>query len=187
MKRLFIAIPLEQNVIDKIADYINPYKELPLLKNAKWVNKNNYHITTLFLGDISDRQLPEIKSFIRGVCSHVPKFTLNLDRVTFFPPTDNPHMIWLKFRRSLQFEELSAELFKYLYEVDFNLKKDPDEKEPIPHLTLARLRDSFPIKQIKWSQLDLPPVTATSCHLYESTLTPSGPLYTLLEEYPFQT
>ncbi|MFA5792867.1 MAG: RNA 2',3'-cyclic phosphodiesterase [Candidatus Gracilibacteria bacterium] len=183
MKRLFLAIPIEKEIVEKIEAYTEQYKDMPIFKSAKWVDKKHYHLTVLFLGDVSDRLLPEMQNFIRGVCSQVPRFNIDLERITFFPPKEESRMIWLRFKKSLQFEELSKELFKYLYEVDFKLKKD--DNSPIPHLTLARLHDPVKPKAIRWSQLEIPTIKANVCHLYESTQTPDGAVYTLIEEYKF--
>jgi len=67
----------------------------------------------------------------------------------------------------------------------------PNEHEEIPHVTIARIKSSQHTKQLKsvlaqvktiaFGKMDINKVV-----LYESVLTPNGPVYTIIEEFPFR-
>jgi 2'-5' RNA ligase len=183
MKRLFFALPIPKDAVRKIEKYIAPFKADPLFSTAKWVTPENYHLTLLFLGEIGDNLIPEVRQLARAVFNQMTPFQLVLNKVLLFPPVENAHMVWLRGPQNLSFEEAKSQLNRFLFPCLADKEKDTDE--PIPHLTLCRLKDPVAKKAITFPPLLLDRLEINECHLYESTLTPSGPVYTLVEEYKF--
>lgn len=59
--RLFIGIPLEKKLVNEIYSLYNKFKNL---KNAKFVKKENLHITLKFLGEVEEEKITLIKNAI---------------------------------------------------------------------------------------------------------------------------
>lgn len=183
MKRLFLGLSIPQRHVDSMEAHMAQYKNDQHLEEAKWTAPENQHITAFFLGEIVDSHLPEMTSIMRGVAGRMAPFTLHFERIEFFAHK-MPKMIWGRFQRSLGFLELNQECKKFLKPY-MDMTEEEELKEPIPHVTLARLRTPVDPKKFSFKPLSLPPVEVTEMHLYESILTPQGPSYTLLETYPY--
>lgn len=182
MKRLFIALTPNQDILNPLSEFMQPYKTHQALKSAKWVSEENQHVTALFLGEVADAVLPEIRELTRGVCGRMSPFNLEWEGVALFPPRGHSKMLWLRGKRSLAFEEFVNELKRFLVPVLGGLE---EEKEPLPHLTLARLREAVEVKTLSFKPITLPPLRATSATLFESELRPEGPVYTALEVFSY--
>ena len=51
---------------------------------VKWVRVNNIHLTSKFLGEVRDRQLPEICDIVKKVAAKYKKFNLGFSGVGHF-------------------------------------------------------------------------------------------------------
>ncbi len=169
MHRIFIAI----NLPEKIKENLSSYSwDLP----AKWVKKDNLHLTLAFLGNRSDKEIEEIISGIKKLALKHSPFKIKLNKIVYdsFPP----RVIWARGDLS---EEL-ASLKKDLNE-ELGLTK---EKKLIPHITLGRIR--------KWQWQRIEPeerveinedinldFEVNSVEVMESFLKRSGPEYIILE------
>jgi 2'-5' RNA ligase len=171
-KRLFIAIPLPEVMKETLVRYLEPYKKIP----ARWVEAKNYHITCLFLGDIEVERIDALKERLQQACRRCLPFTLAFDRVCFFPDMRRPHMIWASFEKHAAFSELLLSLV-------VACEKEND-KEALPHVTLARLAHYHLRESIPFPPLALPPLEVSECELIASTLTDKSPIYTLLGHFP---
>jgi 2'-5' RNA ligase len=183
MKRLFISLPIPVTDRTAVDEFLKPYANHSSLKSAKWVEDNNRHITALFLGDVHDTRLHEIREFIRGVCGRMQPFYLNFESITLFPNKNRAKMLWMRYSKSLAFEEFVGELRRYLTMVLPKLEEE--EQGLLPHVTLARLRETVDPKTLSFKALKLPPLEVKEVSLYESTLTPEGSHYTLIETFPY--
>src|SRR3989338_4607696 len=189
MKRLFLALPLPPEEIRRLDAFLTPYRSDPHFKDAKWVELQNFHVTTLFLGHVQDMMISEMRQILRGFFAQIHPFDLQFEGVFLFPGKF-PKMIWARFHKSFPFTELNAELRKYLSPYT---ESHEDEKEQLPHLTLARLKNPVDSARFAFKPYKMPPLQVKECHLYESELTAltegelqkNGPVYTLIENFPF--
>jgi 2'-5' RNA ligase len=183
MKRLFIAINLPEETHTTITDFLEPYKSHAALLHAKWVSSESQHVTVLFLGETPDRLLPDIREFTRGVCGRMQAFPLEHPHVTLFPPKLRAKMLWLRYTKSLAFEEFAGELKRYLLLVLPKLNEE--ENELIPHVTLARLKESIDPKTLSFKSIVLPSLQVNGATLYETVTTPEGSSYSVIDTFPF--
>lgn len=170
-KRLFLAIPITDEMKKAFTRYLARYKKIP----ARWVEEQNYHVTTLFLGDTAGEQIPKIQATIKEKTASMEPFKLIFDSICFFPDSRHPHMIWAKFQKSDPFTKLVKELGEAL--------GIEDEKESIPHVTLARLKHKVMKEKILFPPLPLTDLEVKECHLMASKLSALAPVYTLLERF----
>jgi len=187
-RRIFIAINLPEDIKKKLADYKEKWPEL----TARWTRTDNIHITLVFLGYVSDEQIPEICRAVEEVVLKHDSFDINLNRICYGPLSQNefgsglisgekpPRMVWAIGEK---ITELSL------------LKKELDEKlgvfenrEFSPHITLARVS--------KWAWQRIEPeerpeineeinliFSVNSVEIMESVLKRGGPEYIVLESY----
>jgi RNA 2',3'-cyclic 3'-phosphodiesterase len=183
MKRLFIAIPLPQEIASQLAVFAANLN-LPL-KDPRWVPQQNYHVTALFMGDIHEEHLSKIQELIQSLCAQTVPFNLQFRKISI-RPQHAPRMIWAKFETTPDFTKFVNGLKRLLMPF---MAKLPDDYgvDPIPHLTLVRFRADPKIKKFK-SQIqdpDLADIPVQGCQLIASELTPSGPVYTKLAEFEY--
>jgi len=124
MPRLFIAI----NIPSKIKEEINEkfLKELKRYENFKVVPKENLHITLLFLGEIPQEKINEIKNKLSKI--KFEKFKINLSTLGHF----SHRVIWIYAdTKNNLLNKLSKEIQNSLgiYDERFH-----------PHVTICRVR-----------------------------------------------
>ena len=74
--RIFIAIPVPEEIKGQASQIKS---ELSRLKpDIKWVEYENYHITLKFLGEVTEKQLDEIKTKLSMVAQACPAFSFKL-------------------------------------------------------------------------------------------------------------
>lgn len=183
MKRLFVAIPVPEETADQLSVYAAGLSEQ--LKDTRWVPKQNYHITALFLGDIHEEHIPKIQELITGLCRQTVPFQLQFRKMTL-KPKHVPKMMWAKFETHPDFTQFVASLKKLLMPF---MAKLPDDYgvDPIPHLTLCRFRPNPKLKKLQLPEIQLADLPARNCQLVASELTPAGPIYSVISEFPYAT
>jgi 2'-5' RNA ligase len=105
------------------------------LPGARWIDPQNYHLTLRFIGDIDSGFAREIVSMLGRVSRET--FTLRLDGMSSFGGR-KPRAVVANFAPSSALIELQAEHERLLQRVGL----EPEGRKYIPHVTLARLRDS---------------------------------------------
>jgi len=175
-KRLFIAIPLGEDVKRTLRAYRDDY---PRLK-AKWSAEENLHITLYFCGDTDESKIPELMKKLENVKFN--PFPIEFQGVRFVPANSKPpRMLWAVFKENEDFTRLVREIYH-------TAKSFPDKAEipqtpPQPHITLARLRDSRAAAGITLNQPYIPNIFVKKFNLIESQLRPQGPKYINLQSY----
>jgi RNA 2',3'-cyclic 3'-phosphodiesterase len=179
MKRLFAAISLKP---DK--GFIDIYAELQKsLKHERitWVGINNMHLTLKFFGETDERRIPSITGAMKSGASQIPSFILQFNKTGTFGSRYNPKVIWLGAEEQPILNKLAEQLKVKLEKTGFEY----DRQNFVPHLTLGRIRnitDNKLFQQVMDDFRDefLLEQEVNSIHLYESVLTPKGPIYTQL-------
>lgn len=188
--RLFIAIPLPDNLKEefhkrtiKVVDEIDhSAKSSGFHKKIKVVEKENYHITLLFLGEIEGEKAEEEIEKIKEVISKIKekKFGIILTGVGGFPAY-SPRVVWVGIKeedntlKKLQgIHEILAKNLSYLTKQDF-----------VPHITLGRVKfGKIDLSQFtkEFKELNGYKFMAERIALYQSILTKKGPIYKKLYE-----
>jgi 2'-5' RNA ligase len=188
MLRTFIAVnpPLDiLKRVKRIADYFQTQTPDEALK---WSRIENYHLTLKFLGDTPEESLPQIKAILADAARAHPVFELTLEGLKFFPDVKKPRAVLLGIQDGRPLSALHKRL-----DTDLQPVGVPGDKRPFtPHLTLARVRRrTDPTvaaeidKALSQFKVDpLGPFKIDKIHLYQSELTPKGPIYTTLFSSP---
>ena len=177
MKRLFIGIPVKSKIIEKFAlKWVND----PLLNQnrMKWVRPENWHVTLYFLGNTPESEIDDLQQFIDESFNQILSFSTNLNEVGVFPKISNPKVLWLGLENIQPLLAGYNRLGELLRQNGFAI----DNKPLKPHMTLARInsiehRDSIESLLMEYGQFIFDSVAINRVVLYESILTPKGPVY----------
>ncbi len=176
-KRLFLTLELT----DGQKDALVCIQQISAGGQVKWVEKEQYHITVAFLGDVDQQWLSALKEAVERVVKMHRPFTLISAGYQYVPlKNGSPRMIWMSFAQAPEFTALARDMKHELKR--FSEALVIDTREPIPHITLARMQGSAG----KLADLPaMPPfiVNVSSVLLMESVLSNKGPHYTLLNRF----
>ncbi len=142
-KRLFLAIkpPLE------LQKQLNDYQEDNLSSLIfKTVNNDNFHLTLLFLGNIREDKIPDLKMVGQQAAQKILVSEVRMQAIKYGPNPRNPRLVWLTGEYNLSLEQLRKEIVKQLVKIPIRFRVN--RQRFIPHITLARVRS--------YSQLPLP-------------------------------
>lgn len=107
------------------------------LPGARWIDVENYHLTLRFIGDVEGHVADEIAGALDRV--HRPSFSLTLAGVGAFG-SKKPHSVYAGAAPSAELAALQAEIERICQ----RLGLPADARRFVPHVTLARLRNSSP-------------------------------------------
>lgn len=174
--RTFIGLPASSEVRSQWADLLPRVKTLGV--KASWVAPDNLHLTMKFLGDVEDARIAEIRATMDASFEGMTPVVLDSQGVGFFPDERRPRVLYVRFSKDAGLLSCHSDLEERLEALDF-----PREYRPFEvHLTLARLKFPWPPPAVRQavdllSRKPWPGLPVGSAVLYESTLTPQGPIY----------
>lgn len=178
--RTFIALELPTEFADDVAAMARTMQNA---LDGRFMQRDSYHLTLAFLGDIDEHTSRDVIAILDGVCTkHTPPL-LSCDGLgTFGKPFDCT--LWLSLAPNESLTSLTQDIRSALKAQGISLDSKPFK----PHITLARRADT---KNASLSNLPFPyPTTADRVTLFKSTLDREGatykPLYTkiLTQETP---
>lgn len=183
--RLFVAIELSEEIREALAQIEAHLKYSGT--DVKWVNKDNIHLTLKFLGEVSEEKAKEISAILDGIAKTTKPFEISLNGIGAFPKIEYPRVIWVGLDRGV------AESSRLAGRIDEELSKVGFEKESRPfaaHLTIGRVRSPKNKEKLREKLTNCQLLTVncqliSSLALFQSTLTPKGPIYTKLHESNF--
>lgn len=108
------------------------------LPGARWIDTENYHITLRFIGDVEGHVADEVANALDRV--RRPSFNLTLSGVGAFG-SKKPHSVYAAVVPSPELSALQAEIERICQRL--GLPADP--RKFVPHVTLARLRNTSPV------------------------------------------
>lgn len=187
-KRLFVALPIEQELTQMLTKHTLQYAEFSWLKLHA---PEHLHTTVLFLGEVKDELVPEIEDALSDIAAIQQTFMLEVEKIIYAPEIQRPSMVWARLKDHKQFTLLVSRVKEELYYI----LGDTDSKEwAIPHITLARFnkKETTPkvlpnLVQIERGVGSMP---VTKMTLMESKLptaykSESSPTYKVLKEFVF--
>src|SRR3989344_1321423 len=188
--RLFIAIPLPDNLLDNIIKCQNSLKTEKALSNsgARFTSRENLHITVLFLGYLEEKSVDQLLEIIRQTTNRVSPFSLTPVNFTFASPCAPPRMVWLNFQKNDEYNWLYRNLSRPVKDF-FNKsqqKFDYEKREKLIHVTAARFK-SPPVKN-ETDKIKLPAISHEEflCReiiLYKSILKKEGAQYVQISRF----
>ena len=187
--RCFIAIDIDEQIRRAIADLQNELRSKVDIRKSdvKWVNPENIHLTLKFLGEIKDEQIMDVCNITGDVAGRHNGFELDVGSVGCFGGK-SARVLWVGTGQGCEkLLQLQQDLEQQLDSAGW-----PREARKFSaHLTLCRIRNAR--AGVKLAQLardykdfNLGTMPADSVSVYQSQLTPQGPIYTVLGNYKLQ-
>jgi RNA 2',3'-cyclic 3'-phosphodiesterase len=103
------------------------------LPGARWIDRENYHLTLRFVGDIDMDIAEEIAAALTRI--RRPSFKLRIAGISALG-TRKPHAIVARAEPSAELTELRGEHERIMQRIGL----PPESRKFMPHVTLARLR-----------------------------------------------
>lgn len=183
LHRVFIAINLPEDIKNILVSFQDKYPQLP----ARWVNKENIHITLNFLGNLDDNQLLETINTVKEVVSNHSPFLLRIKKVVFGPPKKiPPRFVWAETESTKELSSFQVELEEKLFRMPSYQYKTKENRSFCAHITLARIK-AFDFRRAEPEgrtnineDLDLC-FEVSAIEVMESRLKRSGAEYEILE------
>ncbi|MGA1793618.1 MAG: RNA 2',3'-cyclic phosphodiesterase [Thermoplasmatota archaeon] len=184
--RLFIALDIPKSEIFQRLQ--NELAELS--RSFRTVRPENHHISLKFLGDpgVPSKRVIEC---IKDAGMNHQRSELQLDEMGAFPSFRKPSVLWLGSSEGNRLRDLSEDLDSRLHK---EIGTPRETRNFRAHLTVARVKDKghLPTEEardiMQRALQDLGTagysIPVDEYHLYNSTLTPEGPIYTRLASFP---
>ncbi len=187
--RCFIAIDIDDKIRKAIADLQKKIDSKIDIKqgDVKWVEPENIHLTLKFLGEIEDEQAAEVCEISKQAAEAYKSFTLDIESVGSFGGR-SAKVVWVGARKG------ADELISLQKDLDGRLEEagyPKEEREFSTHLTLCRVRNpkaGFKLADVckTFTDYKLGSISIDAVRVYQSQLTPAGPIYTVLGNYKLQ-
>ena len=118
----------------------------------------------------------------------LPDFTLSVNGTGIFPDSDTPKVFWLGIEEG--YDELS-DTQSIVDELSSEYKEIQREEIFVPHVTIGRINPAKKSTKFNvstflnavYSPIEIP---INIVNLYKSFLTPNGPRYTVIAEFPLR-
>ncbi len=131
MPRLFTALEIPAEIASALTLHRGG------LVGARWIEPADYHVTLRFLGDVDRRTAHDVDSFLNDISGQ--PLTITLNQLGSFGG-DRPRAVFARVQPTPQLSELQADLERLMR----RLGLPAESRKFMPHVTLARLRDSSP-------------------------------------------
>ena len=178
MVRCFVAV----NIPEDIRRGVVEVQRQVLMLGMKAVEPHCLHVTMYFLGEVSDATVERIRVGLRGV-KDAP-LPIAVEEVGAFPSQHSPRVVWVGAH---------GELVALHSDVEGALGREgfPTDPRFHPHITIGRVKHLDAPERAELAQriaglsdVKVGEFVAVSFELMESTLTPKGPIYEVLESFP---
>ena len=177
--RAFLAIDLPENLKEKIFAFS---RKIARQGEVKLVEKENLHLTLLFLGEINEGEKRKVVGVLESL-GRLGEIKLRLDKVEFFPDRKKPHGIWIKVEGEK--EKLFA-LYKRIVEgvLRAGIKLAEKELRFSPHITIGRMRKKMELTGLEGKEgLEGQEFVAEKIAFFQSELSAKGPKYSKIAEF----
>lgn len=174
-RRIFIAINLPEDIKNKLVEYRNKWEHLDF-NLIRWVDKDNLHITLVFIGYVGDDEMYEIINKTKEVAKKHEPFMIKLENIILGPPDKTPRMFWVQGEKSQEIANLQGDLEEKIEQ------KHGGRHAFRPHITLSRFKYNI-LKDLP-RNLNEPfraQIPVETIEIMQSNLKRSGAEYSVLE------
>jgi 2'-5' RNA ligase len=187
--RVFVAIDIDRQTREAIRKLSDAMQERADLKkgDATWVNVDAMHLTVKFLGEIPDEQTADVCRIVESVAASHKCFELDFEKVGTFGGK-SARVVWVGAGEGKeQLADLAGDIDVQLGQAGWPMETRKFEG----HLTLCRVKNFIAGKKLvslseDYADFVAPVTSVESVTVYQSDLTPKGPLYTALGNYKLQ-
>jgi 2'-5' RNA ligase len=180
--RLFIATHFPGEVLRDLNGRVAALR--PRLPAASWVREETQHLTFAFLGEQPEELVERIATPLAAELGAIPRFEARLHGAGFFPNPRRARVGWI----GLEPEEHFTRVARAVRDVVTRHGVTLDGGEFKPHLTLMRIRDSWPPASIElftrsFREYCSGPFHVEGVTLFSSQLNAKGAIHTPLRTF----
>lgn len=183
-KRLFLGFPVSvgsslETAIKRVK-IGSDRREIDL----EWAPPANYHVTLNFLGNTPLEKIDDIVRVVEQVTQEQAPFSTSLRGFGAFPDEHHMRCMWVGVRKSRALNFLQSSLAAALEEIGF----EPEARDYVPHLTVARTRKSRSSKDLlsPYVRTSFDDLEISQIALYESVLHGPRPVYEVVRTFELQ-
>ncbi|HYN47101.1 MAG TPA: RNA 2',3'-cyclic phosphodiesterase [Allosphingosinicella sp.] len=150
------------------------------ISGARWQKDDQLHLTLRFVGELDRHRAGDVHAALGGI--HHAAFEIALNGIGAFDRRGQAEAVWAGVTPHEPVKALHKKVDAALVRVGI----EPEQRAYLPHITLARLkRSSGPVGNLleESGGLVSAPFAVDSFALFESTLTPEGAVYSIVERY----
>lgn len=183
LTRAFVAVEVSEGARRQIADLLGRLRREPG-GPVRWVRPELMHLTLAFLGEVSGDFLESAKARLGEVAQQHKALTAQLKGLGAFPSPSRARVVWIGTEQGKdEVCALQADVAKALCSVGYQPEKRPFS----PHLTIGRLRIPGDVSRAVAVGFESEPFTVGRVVLFRSVLQPTGPVYSVLAEFPLSS
>ncbi len=191
--RLFAALPLPEELVDRLVSLQRALTRHWPAGSVRWVRRDQLHLTLRFYGNVPAPDAPALTKALQDACASMSPLRLGLAGLGGFPQARHPRVVWAGVSGDVA---ALQHLHNQIEAATGAFGEHQENRAFQPHLTLGRVvadRTRGPARPANpaspaWTQLDNDDLgcwTATAVHLIRSELDPRGARYTQLSLAPF--
>lgn len=184
--RTFVAVDIGKAIRNRAAALQEVLARAGI--GVKWTERDNLHVTLLFLGEVVDTQIPSVCRLIAEGTRPLEPFPVTVESVGCFPNPRRPRVLWVGVGEGAQ--PLCA-LHDALEAPLEGLGFRREERRYTPHVTLGRVKaedNSEPLAKALAAQAGWKggETLVREVLVMASELGPRGPKYTVLGRAPLR-
>jgi 2'-5' RNA ligase len=183
--RCFVALPVAPAVRRALAATQTVLRRAGA--DVSWVAEENFHLTLKFLGEIDETAAATLKELLAGEIGRRPRPRLLYAGLGAFPERGAPRVVWAGCSGDVTaLSDLAAATERAAETIGV----PPERRAFAAHLTLGRVRSPRGRAALRaaierHARAEFGADAPAAALLYRSTLTPAGPVYEPLAEFPF--
>ena len=176
--RTFLALKLPKIVIEKLSAYAELLSGYDKLQQIRWLPKENYHLTLVFLGDIEDDLISNLQHNLEQNLNSTKAVFFRFSEIIPFPFSSTPKIVAAMMEHSRELMYFQQNVAKIVRDFGVSFER----RRFTPHVTLGRLKSrSRKSMSFKPQQIFLEGI-CEEVVIFSSELTPKGAIYTSLGE-----
>jgi len=181
--RLFLALELNPEIRNSLA----ALEQQVSAAAVRWAKVEQIHLTSKFLGDVTDERAVEIEQGMNSIVAGLAPFEFTVAGGGCFPERGAVRIVWAGVQQPCaELATLTARIEEQLEELGFEREGRPFH----PHITLARVKfdNSYGKLREEIAALKFKPATqrVTCLTLFQSILGAGGSAYKALHRAEFK-
>jgi len=102
--RSFIAIEVPENIQKEVVSLMENISHD--CSKVRWVKKENIHLTLIFLGEIAEDVIDQVKERMQTVSKNHKAFNMALQGTGVFPNFRRPRVLWVLYLTGIGYSSL---------------------------------------------------------------------------------
>jgi RNA 2',3'-cyclic 3'-phosphodiesterase len=177
--RLFVAVDVPDVVRDRVQDAVGPWRDR--FPRARWVPKQNQHVTLKFLGRTWPRLVGWVEEAVETVARRNAPFETWVTGLGAFPSPRRARVLWAGL------DDPEGGLASLAADLEGALAKEftPEKRSFTAHLTVARFEPPVPFDGEEIAEADVAsePFAVDRLVMYRSHLRRPAPIYEPIGEF----